>query len=137
MNEMDEDQLEDESTEVMAFKYSLTSYGADYPVDGLVKPIASGDIYVPKFQRGFVWNYYPGEPLHRITSLWSSSSGIFLSKEPESNKLLVLDGQQRLRTLQYFYNRVFDDERVFKLKGVQARFEGATYGTLREEGHIW
>jgi hypothetical protein len=117
----------------MTFKFWITSYGADYPVDGLVKRIESGDIYVPKFQRGFVWNYYQASRFIESLLLGLPVPGIFLSKEPASNKLLVLDGQQRLRTLQYFYNGVFDDERVFKLRGVQAQFEGATYKTLREE----
>ena len=39
-------------------EYSISSYGADYPVDGLVKRIDAGSIYIPKFQRGYVWNIY-------------------------------------------------------------------------------
>ena len=32
-------------------RYQITSYGADYPVDGLVKRLRKGDIDLPKFQR--------------------------------------------------------------------------------------
>ena len=39
----------DESEEVSPFRYEITAYGADYPVDALVKRIASGDITVPTF----------------------------------------------------------------------------------------
>jgi uncharacterized protein with ParB-like and HNH nuclease domain len=46
----------DETDEIVPFKYTITSYGADYPVDGLVKRISMGDIIVPKFQRGYVWS---------------------------------------------------------------------------------
>jgi hypothetical protein len=58
----------EEATEVIPFTYSITSYGADYPVDSLVKRISLGDIIVPTFahheqlsndldafQRDYVW----------------------------------------------------------------------------------
>ena len=58
----------DELNEVLPVSFSITSYGADYPVDGLVKRISQGDILVPLFslepeegqstvgfQREFVW----------------------------------------------------------------------------------
>ena len=51
-----EEEVENFSKDI-PFKYSITSYGADYPVDMLVKRIGVGDIYVPSFQRGFVWSY--------------------------------------------------------------------------------
>ncbi len=40
------------STEI---RYRISSYGADYPVDGLVKRLRQGDIAVPTFRREFVW----------------------------------------------------------------------------------
>ena len=59
---------------------------------------------------------------------------IFLSKEFDTGKLLVVDGQQRLLSLQYFYDGIWKPTgNVFKLKGVQAEFEGKTYQTLQEE----
>jgi hypothetical protein len=45
------DPLGDEQV-VIPFKYNITSYGVDYPVDGLVKRITSNDVYIPAFQRG-------------------------------------------------------------------------------------
>ena len=52
-----EDQRTDEGdeTEVQPFRYAISSYGADYPVDSLVKRMRDSSIYVPKFQRQFVW----------------------------------------------------------------------------------
>src|SRR6266567_6535829 len=41
----------DEALEVIPFTYSITAYGADYPVDSIVKRIGAGDIIVPKFSR--------------------------------------------------------------------------------------
>jgi hypothetical protein len=55
--------------------------------------------------------------------------GIFLYKEAQTNRHLVVDGQQRLRTLQYFYSGLFL-ERKFRLTGVRSEWEGKTYADL-------
>jgi hypothetical protein len=48
--------------------------------------------------------------------------------------LLVIDGQQRLLTLSYFYDGIFaDSKKEFALRGVQNQFKNSTYKTLREE----
>jgi hypothetical protein len=39
----------DEINEILPTGFSITSYGADYPVDGLVKRIDQKDIVVPLF----------------------------------------------------------------------------------------
>ncbi len=125
---------DDEQEENVTFKYSISSYGADYPVDGLVKRLQNESIYVPIFQRGFVWTYAQGARFLESLLLGLPVPGIFLSREPETQKLIVIDGQQRLRTLQYFYEGVFaDSEREFRLRNVQKQFEGATYKSLSEE----
>jgi hypothetical protein len=60
---------------------------------------------------------------------------IFLSKERDTGKLLVVDGQQRLHSLLSFYDGVWDPStgKEFRLKRVQPEFEGRTYLTLRDE----
>lgn len=68
--------------------------------------------------------------------------GIFLPKEGESNKLLVIDGQQRLRSLQFFMNGYFNPiegkktKRIFKLLKVQKKFEGRTFEELEENDRL-
>jgi hypothetical protein len=125
---------ENEMEEVIPFQYSITSYGADYPVDGLVRRIKDGDIFIPSFQRGFVWTWKQASRFIESLLLGLPVPGIFMSKEKESQKLLVIDGQQRLRTLQYFYRGIFADTgNEFALKSVQKQFEGATYGSLADE----
>jgi hypothetical protein len=124
--------VEDEGE--VPFKYSITSYGADYPVDGLVKRMEGNSVFIPRFQRDFVWDLKRGSRFIESLLLGLPVPGIFLSKEERTQKLLVIDGQQRLRTLQYFYRGVFaDSTRVFALKGVQTRFEGMTYRSLPDE----
>ncbi|MFH1011807.1 MAG: DUF262 domain-containing protein [bacterium] len=132
-----EDNLGEDSEENVPFKYSITSYGADYTVDGLVKRMQQGSVYIPPFQRAFVWNLKQASRFVESFLLGLPVPGIFLSKELDTGKLLVIDGQQRLRTLQYFYEGLFaDSRRQFALKGVQPEFEDVTYKSLREEDRL-
>jgi hypothetical protein len=123
-----------EEDEIIPYEYSITSYGADYPVDGLVKRIRNGDIFLPTFQRSFVWTFSQASRFVESLLLGLPVPAIFLSKEPDTQKLLVIDGHQRLRTLQYFYEGVFAGSgREFALRAVPSRFKGSTYRSLAEE----
>jgi hypothetical protein len=113
-------------------RYVISSYGADYPVDGLVKRISRGDVYVPEFQRGFVWSHAQASRFVESLLLGLPVPGIFLFKEPDTQKLVVVDGQQRLRTLEKYYEGVLRG-REFALRGVADEMNGLTYRTLSEE----
>lgn len=119
--------------EELEFVYSITSYGADYPVDGLVRRVESGDIVVPEFQRKFIWPRSRIERFIESLLLGLPVPGIFLAREPESNRLLVIDGQQRLRTLSAFYKGVLRGQEFRLSKGVQSQFVDRTYETLEPE----
>jgi hypothetical protein len=130
-----EDQLTDDGgSEVESIRYAISSYGADYTVDGLVKRIREGAVYVPSFQRGFVWDVKDASRFVESLLLGLPVPSIFLAKESETGKLLVVDGQQRLLTLRYFYDGIWDPtKREFSLRGVDKSFEGRTYKGLRDE----
>ena len=52
--------IEDESlqeSQAAPKNFAITSYGADYTVDGLVKRMRSGAFKIPEFQRRFVWSH--------------------------------------------------------------------------------
>jgi uncharacterized protein with ParB-like and HNH nuclease domain len=122
--------------------YDITSYGADYDVEGLVKRLDRGDIFIPSFQRDYVWNQVEASRLVESLLLGLPVPGVFLAKDNDTNKLSVIDGQQRLKSLLFFYKGFFnpkdDDTRkkVFRLKNVQPQFEGKTYDELDEEDRI-
>ena len=98
------DDVEDDSPEeVMPFEYSITSYGADYTVDSLVSRLQRDDIFIPIFQRGFVWDTKTASRFVESLLLGLPVPGIFLSREEDTNRLIVVDGQQRLRSLRSFY----------------------------------
>lgn len=111
---------------------TITSYGADYPVDSLVKRLDRGDVYVPEFQRQFVWTHAQASRFIESLLLGLPVPGIFLFKEPDTHRLVVVDGQQRLTSLLSFYHGEIGTRR-FALKGVDASINGATYDTLDEE----
>lgn len=124
-----EDPLGDEDP--IQYEYSITSYGADYPVDGLVKRVRNNDVYVPPFQRDYVWSINDASRFIESLLLGLPVPGIFLSKEPKDQQLLVIDGQQRLKSLVYFYEGTFKPTgKPFRLKGVQPEYEGKTYTSL-------
>src|SRR5712692_9331427 len=134
----------DEALEVIPFTYSITAYGADYPVDSLVKRIASNDIIVPRFswepdekseivgfQREYVWPRTKADRFVESLLLGLPVPGIFLVKE-QSGRFLVLDGHQRLFTLHAFYDGVIHAEE-YRLTSVQERFAGKRYKDLDVE----
>lgn len=125
--------VKDSPDEATPFRYSITSYGADFDVEGLVRRIKREDIYVPPFQRRRVWSIKQASRFIESLLLGLPVPGIFLSKDGES-KHLVIDGQQRLRSLEDFYNGVFEPTgRKFALTGLKSRFDALTYKDLAPE----
>jgi len=55
--------------------------------------------------------------------------GIFLYKEADTNEHLVIDGQQRLLTLQMFYDGLFKDKK-FRLEGGREPWLNKAYDEL-------
>lgn len=121
-----DDKAEDEA---INYRYSITSYGADYPVDSIVKRINDEVIFVPPFQRKFVWNLQQASRFIESLLLGLPVPGIFLSKEESTGRLLIIDGQQRLTSLYYFYNGFFRGKK-FRLTGVQDDLNGKAYQDL-------
>ena len=93
-------------------KYSTNTYGADYPVEALVRRLTlnprdeTATIHLPSFQRGYVWTKPQADRFIESLLLGLSVPGIFLWKDPDSQRLAVIDGSQRLRTLKFFYDGV-------------------------------
>src|SRR6266851_3900621 len=83
------------------------------------------------FQRAFVWTRSQMDRFIETLLLGYPIPGIFLVKQ-QDRRYLVLDGQQRLRTLQHFYMGIHDGKE-FALRNVGERFKGLTYKTLQED----
>lgn len=132
----DEDDIEivadyADETVVRIQEYSITSYGIDHDVEGIVRRLKRGDIEIPGFQRGFVWDKNRSSRFIESLLLGLPVPGIFLYREQDSQKQFVIDGQQRLTTLQFFYDGKFGDSSGdFKLSGLESRFDGLVYKDL-------
>ena len=120
----------------------ITYTGTDFDVEGLVRRLGRGDILIPSFghgdetvetagfQRDFVWRKPQMDRFIESLLLGYPVPGIFLVQQRDK-RYLVLDGQQRLRTLGHFYEGTFG-ARVFSLQNVADAFKNLTYKALDE-----
>lgn len=121
----------------------VTYTGTDFDVEGLVRRLKRGDIVIPTFghgddslevagfQRGFVWRRPQMDRFIESLLMGYPIPGIMLVQQAD-RRYLVLDGQQRLRTLGAFYAGIHAG-REFSLDNVADAFKGLTYRTLGPE----
>jgi hypothetical protein len=144
-NDVLDESVEDDEGLVDTGESSLNYFGADFDISGLVRRLNDGDIVIPRFepdeaaglsvegfQRQRVWTASRMEKFVESLLLGWPIPSIFLVVEPDQ-RYLVLDGQQRLTTLQSFYGGFFPDGKEFKLKDVAEHLQDATYSTLNQE----
>lgn len=119
----DELQVEEEAADdAVAVDYDIISYPADHTLASLNEMYKDGTIVVPDYQRGFVWTIEQASLL--IDSFLSGLPvpEIFLYVEKD-NKNLVIDGQQRIMSIVYFFKGQFGEPnrgvpKGFRLKGL-------------------
>lgn len=109
--------------------FEVITYPADFTLEGLVSKYRKGSLIVPDFQRNYVWNIKQASRLIESFLLGLPVPAIFLFTDDKKNEQLVIDGQQRLISLVYFFEGYFGDEKkgarkVFKLTGLN---EGSPY----------
>lgn len=140
-----QEELEDESApdpDPAQVAYSTT----DFDAEGLVRRLKRGDIVIPtfgiesadadpietaRFQRPFVWAKTQMDRFIESLLLGYPIPGVFLVQQTD-RRYLVLDGQQRLRTLAAFYQGIVN-KKEFALQSVAERFKGLTYESLSPE----
>ncbi|MDP2363024.1 MAG: DUF262 domain-containing protein, partial [Ignavibacteria bacterium] len=122
--------------EIISEVFDTLSYGADFDVAGLVNRLNNFDIIIPPFQRSYIWTQIEASSFIESLLLGLPVPGIFLAREKKSKKLLVIDGQQRLKSLQFFYDGYFNPKKtaktkkVFRLINVVKSFDGIKYSDL-------
>ncbi len=119
-----------DTAEITTPKLDVEYYGADFPVDVLVKRMEEEEFIIPGFQREYVWKEDEASRFIESLLIGFPVPSLFLVREKKSAKYIVIDGQQRLKTLQYFYKGAFPNGKPFKLKGIQAQYNGLTYSNL-------
>lgn len=121
----------------------VTYSGSDFDVEGLVRRLQRGDIAIPSFghedptletagfQRDFVWRRTQMDRFIESLLLGYPIPGVIFVQQ-QDRRYLVLDGQQRLRTLAAFYEGIHAGIE-FSLQNVADEFKGLTYRTLNPE----
>ena len=133
IQDIGEDDSGEDGEDIIPSKFSIAVSRIDFDVAGLVRRLESEDVFIPDFQRAYVWKPKQASRFIESLLLGLPVPGIFLAKERQTKKLLVIDGQQRLRSLLYFYQGKFLNSRhSFALKGVHTEFERETYKSLKD-----
>lgn len=132
----------DDLVDVDETPVSVTYTTQDFDVAGLVTRLQRESMLVPQFggtderiatagfQRGFVWTKAQMDRFIESLLLGYPVPGIFLIKQTD-NRMLVLDGQQRLVTLRRFYDGLHAGKE-FVLTNVGDDYKGLSYKTLDE-----
>lgn len=137
-DEVEDEAAEDTEVDVLPL-YKITAYGADFDVTSLVSRMEKEDIEFPNFQRGFVWNYRQASRFIESLLMGLPVPGVFLWRNPETEKLVVVDGRQRLETLQSYYRGTFKGrefslpEQTSPYQRVNPKFQQRTYRMLDED----
>lgn len=126
-----DDTEEPEELERDELAYQISYYPSDFTLKGYLDKWESGQIVIPEFQRAYVWDQVKASKLIESFLLGLPVPGVFLYKERRSNKLLIIDGQQRIITAIRYLTNEFD-EKIFRLKNVNKKWEGKTYQELDE-----
>jgi len=103
-------------------------YLTEYSVELLAAKMKNGDFYIPMYQREDTW-----EPERKSRFIESLMMGLaipflFFWENPETGKLEIVDGSQRLRTIQQFLN---NEWRIGELSEL-SELEGLKFGELPE-----
>lgn len=105
----------------------------DFTVSTLIDYLKQGHIFIPNFQRGYVWNKTQASRLIESLVINCPIPVIYLSQNTDET-LSVIDGNQRINSIKLFLNNEYD------LKGLSAypELEGLYYDDLdpRLQRHI-
>lgn len=117
--------------------YDILTYPADFTLELLVQKWGKREINIAPGQRRFIWSQARASRLIESFLIGLPVPPIFFYLETGTNKLLVVDGQQRLRSIVYFFSGKFgenEDAEAFKLIGLseKSKFYEKTYRQLKD-----
>ena len=146
MTEKDEEKLDyeeleednDELEESILQRYQINSYSVDRPIETLIKWKQNGKLIVPEFQREYVWTYNNSAKFIDSILLSLPIPNIFVFKLIQNNveKYLLVDGMQRITTMEQFYNGKWSQngkEKDFIINLKSSTWYNKDYNSLEEE----
>ena len=128
-------------------EYDVAVYPSDLTLRGIEDLWKRKDITIPHFQRRFVWTIKQSSQLIESFLLGLPVPQVFFYID-EDNRNLVIDGQQRILSVIYFFNGYFGSEsstgrqQIFRLQGLsddspflRKRFEDLDQSDKRKLGN--
>ncbi len=106
-NTDEEDRYDDDEEDVDEFiEYDITATPNDFNLSTIVSYLDAGIFTIPGFQRNYVWDVKRASKLIESLIRGLPVPQLFLY-EGDRNKFLVIDGQQRLMSIYYFFKQRF------------------------------
>lgn len=129
VNEFAEEDIEievEEDDETISINYDIASYPSDFTLAGIAKMWEDKDIVIPDYQREFVWSIKQASLLIDSFLCGLPVPPVFFYVDKD-NKNLVIDGQQRILSVCFFFEGYFGREstqgrrQVFRLSGLHKK----------------
>lgn len=135
--DVDDLDTEDETDEVPFVEFDISVSPSDPTLELLATQVNRGDIVIPFYQRRYVWKIEQASRLIESFLMGLPVPQVFLYVNSD-DQLEVIDGQQRIMSVKYFFEGLFGEpdnqskRQVFKLKGLSERSEynGKTFTEL-------
>lgn len=122
---LDVESEEEQENEVLV-EYDITTYPSDFTLSILAEMWKRKDITIPDYQREFVWSIKQSSLLIESFLIGLPVPPIFFYIDDE-NRNLVVDGQQRLLSVFFFFEGYFGHEnekgkrQIFRLAGLNEK----------------
>lgn len=129
IREEDEDSYSDDSL------FSIKTWGADLSFRELIQRYTDNELVKPELQRQYVWDRVEASRFIDSLLLGLPVPSIFLAQTPDE-KLLIIDGFQRIMTVHDFVNGIFSkDGKAFSLSRtnkINLRWRGKMFSELSD-----
>ena len=137
-NEDELDLVAEAEEEEEYVQYDIATYPSDYTLSGIQELWTAKDLIIPDFQREFVWSIEQGSLLINSFLMGLPVPPVFFYID-EDNKNLVIDGQQRILSIIFYFEGYFGVEtsekrRVFRLTGLSPKspYHNLRFGDLKD-----
>jgi uncharacterized protein with ParB-like and HNH nuclease domain len=125
-SEYDFDLTPDPEEDEEYIQYDIATYPSDFTLKGIQELWNNGDLVIPEFQREFVWSIKQSSLLIESFLMGLPVPPVFFYID-EENKSMVIDGQQRIMSIVFFFEGYFGLEsvqgkrQVFRLNGLSSK----------------
>ncbi|WP_271951970.1 DUF262 domain-containing protein [Ruegeria faecimaris] len=129
----------DARTETSTVEFNIVVTATDWSLDQLATMFRSEDIVIPDYQRKYVWDIRRASTLIESFVIGLPVPQVFFYENSEG-QLEVIDGQQRITSIAYFFEGYFGpanaagNRKVFRLTGLEQRkdLEGKSFEELED-----